>query len=581
LSWKPASSFSATLMVSGWRDRSDTQAGQVEGFRIQAPQNIAVGNTSNPAFYQPAPVGSPAFNAYPVPLQAVFSQPIAPSDARAADWLATTHPRNDEDFFQANLRLEYAFADTVGLTSLTSYQHFREHNVVDQAALAVPAQSALVDGHVTTFSQELRLHGETADRRFNWMIGANYESDKSHEMDNVEPFVSSASYSPVALGLSPFLQFGALNTDLARTYAVFANAEYHILDNLSLHGGIRYTESKQNLSGCSSSIYPSVNIIQAFVGAELASLHGGTSGPGIPGQCITLGPPPNFVPGIQHNTLNEHNIPWRVGIDFKPAEHTLLYFSVSKGYKAGSSPALGASQYYQLTPVTQESLLSYEGGIKTDLFDRKVHLDLSFFHYDYTNKQELGRLLDPVYGALQTLLNIPKSRENGVEAALTVRPTEGLTFNAAATYLDSKVTSDFIDYGPYPLGPTDFINFKGEHFPYTPKWSVQWGARYEWPLNSKIHAYVGADGSWQSRATTAFGSQQARIDNAPLLELKPYAVLNLTAGVTSPDKGWRLEVWGRNVTNTYYWNSVNYISDTTVRLTGLPTTYGIRFSFDY
>jgi iron complex outermembrane recepter protein len=581
LDWTPTSRLTATLTLAGWLDRSDTQAGQLEGFRIQAPQNLGPGNASDPGFYLPAPVGSAAFAAYPAPLQAVFAQPVAPANARAADWLAGTRPRNDEDFYQANLRLEYTVSDTVGLTSLTSFQHFREDNGVDQAGVSVPAESSVITGHVTTFSQELRLHGKDGAGRFNWLIGANYESDKSDEFDTTAPFVSSASYSPTALGLPPFFEFSALNTDLARTYSAFVNAEYRVISQVSVHAGVRYTQSDQQLSGCSASTYPSVNIIQAAVGAQSAAYAGGTSGPAIDGQCITLGPPPNFVPGLQRNTLNQHNVPWRLGIDYKPAPRALVYVSVSKGYKAGSSPALGASQYYQLTPVTQESLLSYEAGIKTDLFGRLAHVDLSAFHYDYTDKQELGRVQDPVYGSLQTLLNIPKSKEDGVEASLVLHPATGLSFNAAATWLNARVTSDFRDFGPYPLGATDQIDFKGEPFPYTPKWSGQWGARYEWPVSAHLMASVAADGSWQSRANATFGADEARADNAPLLEIKPYALLNLAAGLADPAHGWRLEIWGKNVTNTFYWHSVNYVSDTTVRLTGMPVTYGVRFRVDY
>ena len=98
LDWKPTGNFSASLNVNGWRDRSDSQAGQLEGFRFQDPTNIAAGlDPSNPASYIPAPVGSPAFNAYPPEIQAVVSEPIAPSNARAADWVAGTHPQNDEE----------------------------------------------------------------------------------------------------------------------------------------------------------------------------------------------------------------------------------------------------------------------------------------------------------------------------------------------------------------------------------------------------------------------------------------------------------------------------------------------------
>jgi outer membrane receptor protein involved in Fe transport len=579
LDWAPTDNFTASLNVNGWRDRSDTQAGQLEGFRLQAPQNIATGSLSDPAFYHPAPIGSPTFLAYPPQIQAVLSQPIAPANDRAADWLAGTHPQNDEKFHQANLRLDYTLSDALGITSLTSYQHFQEDNRVDQAGIAAPEESSLIHGTVKSYSEELRLHGIFDDKKVNWLLGVNYASDKSAETDDVDPFYSTASFSTAALGLPPFLQFGAINTDDTITKSVFGNIEYQLLDTVDVHGGVRYTRSDQELTGCSYSTYPSVTIVQNVVGAELASFAGGTSVPAQPGTCVTLGPPPNFIPGLQRNNLNQSNVPWRIGIDWTPIEGNLIYFTVSKGFKAGSAPALGASRAAQLLPVNQESLLAYELGAKSELFDRTLRLNLALFHYDYTNKQELGRLLDPIYGALQVLLNIPKSTENGVEFSAAWRPFQGLTLNVAGTYLDSKVTSHFLDTGPYPLGPTDLIDFKDEVFPFTPKWSLQYGARYDWHLVNNLTAFVSADATYQSRSSAAFGSGEASADGAPPLDIKPYGLLNVAAGI---DQGqWRAQIWGKNVTNRYYWNSVNYISDTVVKQAGMPVTYGITVSYRY
>jgi outer membrane receptor protein involved in Fe transport len=579
LDWKPTSKFTASLNVNGWVDRSDTQAGQLEGFRLQDPSNIATGSLSDPAFYRPAPVGSAAYNAYPAQIKAILAEPIAPNNAQAADWVAGSHPRDNESFYQASLRLDYSFSDAFGITSLSSYEHFNESNLVDQAGVAAPAEATLIRGNVTTYYEELRLHGVFDDNKVNWLVGANFESDKSAENDDVNPFDSTASFSPAAFGLPPFLQFGAINTDTTTTASVFANAEYHVFDTLDIHGGVRYTQSDQDITGCSYSIFPSVTILQNIVGGLLASGDGGTSVPGVAGQCVTIGPPPNFSPGNQHNRLNQSNVPWRVGVDWTPIEHNLLYFTVSEGYKAGSSPALGASQFDQLLPVTQESLLAYEVGAKSELFDRTLLLNVSLFHYDYTDKQELGRLLDPIYGALQVLVNIPKSTEDGVEFSADWRPIRGLALNGAVTYLNSRVTSNFLDTGPYPLGPTDLINFKGEAFPFTPDWSVQYGARYDWDIANNLTAFVSADASYQSASSAAFGAQEAVTEHAPPLAIKAYGLLNLAAGVASADRHWRVEVWGKNVTNTYYWNSVNYVSDTTVRLAGPPVTYGVTLSY--
>jgi outer membrane receptor protein involved in Fe transport len=293
-----------------------------------------------------------------------------------------------------------------------------------------------------------------------------------------------------------------------------------------------------------------------------------------------MGPAPGFQPRLYRTDLDQNNAPWRVGIDWTPIEHELFYFNVSRGYKAGSSPALGGTFDRQFQPVTQESLISYEAGVKSSLFDRRLQLNVAYFHYDYANKQMLGNVIDPILGSLRALVNIPKSVEDGVELSVDWRPINGLTFNAAVTYLDSRVTSDFLNFTPYSQSSADSINFKGEAFPFTPKWSFQYGARYDWSLTSDLSAFVGADASYQSSSNAIFGTAQTP-PGAPGETVKAYGLLNLTAGVQTEDNHWRIELWGRNVTNTYYWNTAVQFGDGIVRLAGMPATYGVSVRYRY
>jgi iron complex outermembrane recepter protein len=211
-----------------------------------------------------------------------------------------------------------------------------------------------------------------------------------------------------------------------------------------------------------------------------------------------------------------------------------------------------------------------------------VQLNTAIFYYDYTNKQVLGRIIDPtgVFGAVQALVNIPKSTEEGAELSIGWRPLSGLTLNAAATYLDSRVTSSFLNYASYITGPADQINLKGESFPFTPRWSLNAGARYEWGLNDQLSAFLTATGTYQTQTVAAFGAEHAATEG-PSLGIRSYGLLDLSAGLESSDGHWRGELWGRNVTNTYYWTSAFYVNDTTVRETGLPATYGISLHYRY
>jgi outer membrane receptor protein involved in Fe transport len=570
LEWKPGNNFKANLNLNGWWDKSDTQAGQLVGFRFQAPANVGA------ASFIPAAPGTAEFASYPTAIQGLLREPINPTNARQADWAPASRPRNDMRYLQASVRLDYELSDTTGLTSITNYADFKELNFVDVTGNGIAAtHAALIDGKVKSFSQELRLRGEFAGRG-HWLIGANYARDKSNEVDTVDE-LGSVSYSTVGFGLAPFFGFGAINSVDAKTYSVFANADYKITDTLQLNTGIRYTKSEQSLDGCSTSKFDSVNFLQAFVSSLFS---GNPQAPVTAGTCVTLGPPPTYSLGNTHNDLNESNVPWRVGINWTPIEQTLFYATVSKGFKAGSSPALGAAKFDQLTPVTQEALLAYEVGVKSLLVNRTLQLNAAVFHYDYTNKQQLGRDNIVPYGVVQKLINIPKSTLDGAEVSVVWRPVEGLTLDGAVTYLKSKVTSDFFNAGPYPVGTTT-INFRGEPFPFTPEWSLRYSARYDWTLGNGIGVFVGADGSYQAKSTAAFGFGQATVQGVAPLIVNGYGLLNLTAGVEAKDNRWRFEVFGKNVTNKYYWNSVNYIADSTFRFAAMPLTYGARFSYRY
>ena len=37
-------------------------------------------------------------------------------------------------------------------------------------------------------------------------------------------------------------------------------------------------------------------------------------------------------------------------------------------------------------------------------------------------------------------------------------------------------------------------------------------------------------------------------------------------------------LWGKNLTNKYYWNNVVIANDAIFRLAGMPATYGVTFS---
>ena len=116
------------------------------------------------------------------------------------------------------------------------------------------------------------------------------------------------------------------------------------------------------------------------------------------------------------------------------------------------------------------------------------------------------------------------------------------------------------------------MNFSGEAFPYTPRVQGTLDAEYRWRLNDRYEAFVGGNTNYQSRSNGALG-------NDAVLEEKPYGLLDLRAGVEFGT--WRVSVWGRNVTDTYYFPTVQRDNDTLVRYAGMPVTYGVTLNYRY
>ena len=60
------------------------------------------------------------------------------------------------------------------------------------------------------------------------------------------------------------------------------------------------------------------------------------------GQCNTFDPATGTFGEVQ-SLLKENNVAWRVALDWSPNDDTLLYASVSRGYKSGTTPINAAN----------------------------------------------------------------------------------------------------------------------------------------------------------------------------------------------------------------------------------------------
>jgi outer membrane receptor protein involved in Fe transport len=529
MDWRPTDKLKISLNLNGWQDQSDTEEPQLIG---------VVGLGTNATLYPPLTV-----------------YPNAPANDRAAGWDSGENYARNNTFYMASFRMDYDFRDDTTLTLISSYQDYRRYQPIDGDG--TPYQDLFLTsyGSIKTNYDEARLAGALGDHG-HWIVGMNYEDDQTFD-EFVEKFSQSTSREIFGLPLSGTSNF----TDQAiRTYAGYGSVDYALTDTLSIQGGARYTQSNRDFSGCSQDDNGQAAAIfdllqQLLKGSYVAIPVGG---------CINLDA--SYNPALATGKLDEDNVSWRGGINWKAVPGTLLYANVSKGFKAGSFPTLSASATSQFKPVTQESLIAYELGSKSTLLNDSLQINSALFYYDYKNKQILGRILDPIFGPLLTLVNVPKSRIQGVEFQSDWKPFRGFTLAADLTYLESKIEGDYVNYDSFG----DLKNFTGNEFPYTPKAQGSLDAEYSWHLAGNYDAFADADYSYQSRSNGSLG-------NYAILEIRSRSLVDLRAGVKNGN--WRFSLWGRNVTNEYYWNTVLRDNDTINRFAGMPATFGVEADY--
>lgn len=545
LDWQPADQLKFVLTASAWKDRSDNQS----------PQFV---------YFAPARTGATANQMVTTILSA---QVPAPDSSRLADWDEGTRTAKDDRFYQLAFRGDYELPSAT-LTSISAYSDARINSPVDVDG--TPFQNAFYDqvARLKTFSQEIRLASDGAGR-LKWMVGGNYQSAQTDELLDQHTNITNNVVGPLT-----YDHVKVSDDQRVRSYAGFASLDYKLTDALNFRASGRYTAEHRNFQGCladggNGAFAAAFSIVETALAGQPVTIA--------PGACATMDDATNLPLPIVEKSLNENNFSWRVGLDWKANPSTLLYVNVAKGYKSGGFTAVPAVFAQQLSPVTQESVLAYEGGLKSALFDRRIQFNASIFYYEYKNKQLQGYVNIVPFGPLPRLINIPTSRVFGLEGDITADISSHLRFRLAGSYLDTKATSSPV-LPISPLGGT--YDFSGESFPNTPKYQLTADLEQRIPLGGGAEAYLGGSMQYRSRASGVFGRTQSALTDS-LFTIDGYTLLDLRVGLSFADQKATVELWGRNITNKFYVVGITRAADVVARYIGMPATYGVRFSWRY
>lgn len=349
-----------------------------------------------------------------------------------------------------------------------------------------------------------------------------------------------------------------LNT---RAEALFAHLNFKITDQLSLVGGARYTWEHKTFEGHQTDDNGlAYKASGCFPPSAPATLLGGP--PNLDCQQLLGFPNPNepyryYPAGVFVQDFTDFSP--TVGLQYQFTPEIMGYVTYSKGFKTGSWTTRLSNPhptYDNALHFGPEHASTEEVGLKTELFDRRLRLNLAGFHTSYKDIQ-----LNEQIGISPTLVNAGDARIWGAEAEAEAVLGNGLSFNAAVGYTNAKYTRIAAGVGDngndltlttcpeyavlYPYGdPRAYVNHQC-HLPKTPTWKTVIGPQYLADLGDKGQLQFNLDWTFTTEIFNDLG-------NSIALRRPDTNIVNGSITYRPHDARWEATVGATNLTDARY-----------------------------
>jgi iron complex outermembrane recepter protein len=325
--------------------------------------------------------------------------------------------------------LEFDVADKTTLAFITGYVNLRQQYALDffdgrgGPSIATPNPpvrgfprggfTILNDGLNEQFTQEVKLNGQLGGGLIDYVAGAYYINERN-KTDFADVFSLFSTTNAAGTGL---LLGDRTLRNTTTAYAGYVQADVNI-GALTLTAGVRYTDEKKTFN----------------ISDNRAACNAGGA---LPATCLDNA---NMVAlsGLRIPTTSTARL-WtpRFAVNFKPSKDILLFASATRGFKSGGWNARGTVNN-QLLPFGPEKVWSYEAGIKSELFDRRIRANITAYYMDVTDLQTPSALVN-ANGSLTFLTrNFANYRNKGIEGEFTFVPVTGMNLFANFGYQDDS-----------------------------------------------------------------------------------------------------------------------------------------------
>lgn len=442
--------------------------------------------------------------------------------------------------------------DAVSLVSLTQYRHYKSENILDaDATSADDLPAAVYPGGVGRqnpafyfdspsdmpyfVTQELQLLSN-GDGPFSWIVGGFGQLSE-------ERYIPLQFFTKSDLA-APFVSIFAEGK--TSSVAGFGQLSYDVGGGLRLTAGGRVTWERK-----------------AATGAQY------------------LGDPATSLPvTVQDKARSWTSFTYRLAADWQASDGLMLYASASKGFKSGTYNTNTISP--TSPPVDPETLYAYEIGFKADP-SRTFRLNGAAYYYDYKNIQFYAQQVN-----VAALLNAAGAKLYGAEVDFVWRPLRGFTLNGGLAWEHSEYTDFpgaqvYLPYAPLANGSPDynaplefgqatyFLDAKGRPVVRTPEFTGNITATYdvEFP-----------NGGGMSFSGNAYHNSGYSFDPLEVVNQKSYTLLGASMTYRLPGDRFSIMLWGKNLTNETYLESVTSGGRNSRVGYNPPRTYGITLKMN-
>jgi iron complex outermembrane receptor protein len=352
------------------------------------------------------------------------------------------------------------------LTSITGYRDsddLLDEDNIGAPNLGVAVFRAVRPQEYDQFTQEIRV-ASNYDGKFNFQFGGYY-FHSSYTMNPADGFVFGGLVSSSSAG------------QISKSYAIFGEGYYAITDKLNFTGGFRWSEEKKTFSV-----------------KDLLELDPDGAGPGTPLD-------------VQDAKASWSEPTWRISLDYEITDEVMVYVSYNRGFRSGGWNGRAVENGTE-GPYDPEKVDSYEAGIRADLFDEHLRLNLTGFYVKYDNKQEEIITAGIVPGTTATtVVNASNAKMHGLELEFTGIVNERLSFRGSGSYQHSKYSSFLVPDPANPVScgvsPELCFNNTDSAFRWSPKWTANIGGQYVIPVGNSGEVIFAGNLAYKSSFQTS------------------------------------------------------------------------------